>query len=147
MDIKSIGFCSHYSQQGDWAFDFALELARKNGLQLNVFHWLDSPFRFRRDFVYEDDKKEKLVRVTDELKSKKWKFAGSDIGSWFVVGSLAVTAAATGVPVWGIAAIVADQLLDAPKLKDIPESIKGLADESKELNNSPVGILFKYGNK
>ncbi len=83
----------------------------------------------------------------DELKSKKWKFAGSDIGSWFVVGSLAVTAAATGVPVWGIAAIVADQLLDAPKLKDIPESIKGLANESKELNNSPVGILFKYGKK
>jgi len=83
----------------------------------------------------------------DELKSKKWKFAGSDIGSWFVVGSLAVTAAATGVPVWGIAAIVADQLLDAPKLKDIPESIKGLANESKELNNSPVGMLFKYGKK
>lgn len=81
----------------------------------------------------------------DDLISKKWKFAGSDIGSWFVVGSLAVTAAATGVPVWGIAAIVADQLLDAPKLKDIPESIKDLANESKELNNSPVGILFKYG--
>lgn len=83
----------------------------------------------------------------DELKSKKWKFAGSDIGSWFVVGSLAVTAAATGVPVWGIAAIVADQLLDAPKLKGIPDSIKGLANESKELNKSPVGILFKYGKK
>jgi hypothetical protein len=83
----------------------------------------------------------------DELKSKQWKFAGSDIGSWFVVGSLAVTAAATGVPVWGIAAIVADQLLDAPKLKDIPESIRKLANESKELNNSPVGILFKYGKK
>jgi len=49
--------------------------------------------------------------------------------------------------VWGIAAIIANQLLDAPKLKKIPESIKGLAKESKELNNSPVGILFKYGNK
>lgn len=83
----------------------------------------------------------------DELKSKKWKFAGSDIGSWFVVGSLAVTAAATGVPVWGIAAIVADQLLDAPKLKGIPDSIKNLANESKKLDKSPVGILFKYGNK
>ena len=83
----------------------------------------------------------------EELKSKQWKFAGSDVGSWFVVGSLAVTAAATGMPVWGLAAIAADQLLDAPKLKDIPDSIKELAKESKELNKSPVGILFKYGGK
>ncbi len=83
----------------------------------------------------------------EQLKSKQWKFAGSDIGSWFVVGSLAVTAAATGLPVWGLAAIAADQLLDAPKLKDIPDSIKELAKESKELNKSPVGILFKYGGK
>jgi len=90
---------------------------------------------------------EQHKKSIDELKSKKWKFAGSDIGSWFVVGSFAVTAAATGVPVWGIAAIVADQLLDAPKLKDIPNSIKELANESKELDKSPVGILFKYGNK
>lgn len=110
-----------------------------------------SPANFHRtsDQVFDNihaafDQHKKSV---NELKSKKWKFAGSDIGSWFVVGSLAVTAAATGVPVWGIAAIVADQLLDAPKLKDIPESIKGLAKENKKLNNSPVGILFKYGNK
>ncbi|MDC1287385.1 hypothetical protein N8198_05825 [Gammaproteobacteria bacterium] len=81
----------------------------------------------------------------EELKAKKWKFAGSDIGSWFVVGSLAVTAAATGLPVWGLAAIAADQVLDAPKLKDIPQSIKNLAKESNEVNQSPVGILFKYG--
>lgn len=84
-------------------------------------------------------------KSVQELKLKKWKFAESDIGSWLVVGSLTVAAAATGVPVWGIAAIVADQLLDAPKLKDIPESIKGLANESKELDKSPVGILFRYG--
>lgn len=83
----------------------------------------------------------------EELKSKQWKFAGSDIGSWLVVGSLAVTAAATGMPVWGLAAIASDQLLDAPKLKDIPDSIKELAKESKELNKSPAGILFKYGGE
>lgn len=79
-----------------------------------------------------------------ELSAKKWKFAGSDIGSWFVVGSLAVTAAATGVPVWGFAAIAADQLLDAPKLRDIPKSIRELADESMKVRKSPVGMLFKY---
>lgn len=81
----------------------------------------------------------------DELAAKKWKFAGSDIGSWVVVGSLAATAAATGAPVWGLAALAADQLLDAPKLRDLPKSIKDFAEETNKLKRSPVGILFKYG--
>ena len=80
----------------------------------------------------------------DALASKKWKFAGSDIGSWVVVGSLAATAAATGTPVWGLAALAADQLLKAPKLRDIPKSIKDLAEETTKLKRSPVGMLFKY---
>ena len=80
----------------------------------------------------------------EDLRSKKWKFAGTDMGSCFVVGSLAVTAAATGLPVWAFAAIAADQLLPAPKLKDIPKSIKELASESYKLQQSPVGMLFKY---
>lgn len=92
--------------------------------------------------AFEDHKK----RI-QELRAKGWKFAGSDVGSWFVVGSLAVAAAATGTPVWGLAAIAADQLLDAPKLKDIPESIRKLARESAELKQSPVGLLFKYSGK
>lgn len=69
--MKPIGLCSHYSRQGDWAFHYAFSLARKHDIQLNIFHWLESPFRFRRDFVYADDKKEKLVRVTNELIAKK----------------------------------------------------------------------------
>jgi hypothetical protein len=91
-----------------------------------------------------DDHKRKVR----ELRAKGWKFAGSDIGSWFVVGSLAVAAAATGLPAWGLAAIVADQLLDAPKLKDIPDSIRKLADEATRIKQSPVGMLFKCsGNR
>lgn len=82
-------------------------------------------------------------RNIDTLVAKKWKFAGSDIGSWVVVGSLAATAAATGTPVWGLAALAADQLLKAPKLRDIPKSIKDLADETTKLKRSPVGMLFK----
>ncbi|MEX0300546.1 MAG: hypothetical protein AB3N28_15840, partial [Kordiimonas sp.] len=78
----------------------------------------------------------------ETLRAKKWKFAGTDIGSWLVVGSLEVTAAVTGVPVWGMATIVADQLLDVPKLKDIPQSIRDLADENNKLGKSPVGMLF-----
>jgi hypothetical protein len=60
---------------------------------------------------------------------------------------LAVTAAATGYPVWALAAYAADQLLGAPRLKDIPESIRKLALESQKLKQSPVGLLFKYSRE
>jgi hypothetical protein len=83
----------------------------------------------------------------DELALKKWKFAGSDIGSWLVVGSLAAAAAATGTPAWGLAALAADQLLDAPKLRNIPKGIKELADENRKLKRSPVGPLFAYAKR
>jgi hypothetical protein len=83
----------------------------------------------------------------EELKAKKWKFAGKDMGSWMVMGSLGVTAAVTGMPVWGLAAIAADQMLDAPKLKDIPQSIRDLADESNKVKKSPVGMLFSVSKK
>jgi nucleotide-binding universal stress UspA family protein len=69
--MEAIGLCSHYSRQGDWAFDYAFGLASKNDIQLNIFHWLESPFRFRREMVYADDKKEEVVRVTEDLKVKK----------------------------------------------------------------------------
>jgi len=81
------------------------------------------------------------------LKAKKWKFAGKDLGSWLVVGSLEVAAALTGTPVWGLATIAADQLLDVPKLKDIPKSIREIADENNKLKKSPVGMLFKIKKK
>jgi hypothetical protein len=42
--IQSVGFCAHYSPQGDWAFAFALSLARAQRLRLNVFHFLDDPY-------------------------------------------------------------------------------------------------------
>ncbi len=107
-----------------------------------------NPLNFHRttDTVFDNIHKafKEHKKIIDELNSKKWKFAGSDIGSWIVVGSLAVAAAATGQPFWGLAAVAADQLLDAPKLRDIPESIRKLADESQKVKQSPVGMLFKY---
>jgi hypothetical protein len=42
--IKAVGFCAHYSQQGDWAFAYALRLAQQDSLQLNVFHFLSDPY-------------------------------------------------------------------------------------------------------
>jgi len=78
----------------------------------------------------------------NQLSAKKWKFAGKDIGSWLVAGTIEVTAAATGMPFYGLATIAADQLLDIPKLKDIPKSIRELADETNKVKKSPVGMLF-----
>ncbi len=86
-------------------------------------------------------------KAIKELVKKKWKFAGTDVASWLVVGTMEVTAAATGLPVWGLATIAANQVFDIPKLKDIPASIKELAQESKKLKLSPVGMLFTYARK
>jgi hypothetical protein len=108
-----------------------------------------SNFHRSRDLIFENIENAfgQYQKNIDELKAKKWKFAGKDIGSWLVTGTLGITSATTGLPVWGLAAIVADQILDAPKLKDIPASIKKLAKESKKLNQSPVGLLFNVSKK
>ena len=37
--VKDIGFCAHFSRQGDWAFEFALSLARRLGHRLNIFYF------------------------------------------------------------------------------------------------------------
>lgn len=44
VSIESVGLCAHYSSPGDWAFDFALDLARRRAAQLNVFHFLSDPY-------------------------------------------------------------------------------------------------------
>ncbi len=42
--IKAIGYCVNYSKQGEWAFSLALDLARRNGLQLNIFCFVSDPY-------------------------------------------------------------------------------------------------------
>jgi hypothetical protein len=44
VTLQAVGLCSHYSRTGDRAFRFALGLARKRHLQLNVFAFVQSPF-------------------------------------------------------------------------------------------------------
>jgi hypothetical protein len=44
QSIYAVGFCAHYSEPGDWAFDYALRLSKNNDLQLNVFHFLADPY-------------------------------------------------------------------------------------------------------
>ena len=50
--MKKIGLCTRFSQADEWAFDFALALARRQKWQLVICHWLNSPYNLRRDMVY-----------------------------------------------------------------------------------------------
>jgi len=80
----------------------------------------------------------------DNLRSKKIKFAGQDLGAWLVSGAVEVAAIASGSPVWGSAGFVTSQLVSAPKLKDIPPSFKALYNKDKKIKTSPMGLLFKH---
>ena len=37
--LKDVGFCAHFSRQGDWAFEFALSLAKRLEHRLNIFYF------------------------------------------------------------------------------------------------------------
>jgi hypothetical protein len=79
-----------------------------------------------------------------EIKGRKWRFAGHDIGSWLVTGTIEVAPVATGSPYFGIAGIVAHQLIDAPKLSALPKKYNEILRDEKRVRNSPVGLLFKH---
>jgi len=88
--MNGVGLCAIFSQQGDWAFDYALNLARTHKTRLNIFHFLDSPYAVRRDIVFVDAKKEKTAPVTPELiaeKDKELRFTyDSRLGDYTDVG-------------------------------------------------------------
>lgn len=101
-------------------------------------------FHRSRDRVF-DNINQAFAQHQEKLKNlrgKKWKFAGKHVGSFLVKGSLEITAAAIGTPVWGLATVAADELLDMPRLRDIPQSIRDLAAETDKIHKSPVGMLF-----
>ncbi len=81
------------------------------------------------------------------LRNKKWKVAGHDFGSWIVMGTVEIAAACIGTPLYGMSAFAIDQLLDAPKIKDLPNSIDKIKDfnkQQKNLRQTPMGLIFKY---
>jgi hypothetical protein len=53
--MKTVGLCTHFTQTDEWAFEYAFRLVRSRGLQLQICHWLASPYRIRRDIVYNHD--------------------------------------------------------------------------------------------
>lgn len=48
--FNAVGFCAHYSKQGDWAFDLALQISQFHALQLNVFYFLKNPYDSSRNW-------------------------------------------------------------------------------------------------
>jgi len=62
-----VGLCAVFSRQGDWAFDYALGLARHHETKLNIFHFLESPYALRRDIVFQDEDRKNTARVTPDL--------------------------------------------------------------------------------
>lgn len=81
------------------------------------------------------------------LINKKWKIAGKDFGSWIVMGSVEIASACIGTPLYGISAAILNQILDPPKLKDLPKSIdqiKQIEEHKNNLRRSPIGLMFNY---
>lgn len=106
-------------------------------------------FHRTRDRVFDNlsDAFRQHRKNLNELREKRWKFAGKDIGSWLVTGSFGIAAAATGAPIWALGALASDQLLGAPKLNNIPKTMQGLVEENRKLHRSPVGMLFDIREK
>ena len=85
------------------------------------------------------DHEQQIRRVTDAV----LRFGFKDVGSWLVVGGVEVAAAATGMPLYGLAALAGNQLFDVPKLKDFPTTIRALIEQYRDVRRSPVGLFFK----
>ncbi|WP_299839916.1 hypothetical protein [uncultured Tenacibaculum sp.] len=83
----------------------------------------------------------------EELVNKKWKIAGKDFGSWLVMGSVEIASACLGTPLYGLSTVALNQLMDAPKIKDLPktvEKMKEMDNERRNLKKSPLGLMFNY---
>jgi hypothetical protein len=79
-----------------------------------------------------------------KLRAKAWKFAGTDVGSWLAIGAVEVVAAATGAPLFGVGAYIANQIFNVPKLNEVVPKAKALKREIDEKKRSPVGLLFMH---
>jgi hypothetical protein len=82
-----------------------------------------------------------------ELSSKKWKFAGRDVGSFIVVGGVELAAAITGIPLYGVLAASAGMSGLIPTGKELSDKLKALRADQRSIDNTGLGILLKYREK
>lgn len=82
-----------------------------------------------------------------KLVSKKWKIAGKDFGSWLVMGSVEIASACLGTPLYGLSTVALNQIMDAPKIKNLPKTVEKMKETDRERQNlkkSPLGLMFNY---
>ena len=110
----------------------------------NQFDFTSTSHKVFNNLNFAFNQHEKNIK---KLTDKKWKIAGKDFGSWLVMGSVEIASACTGNMIFGLPSAILSQVLDAPKLKDLPktiENIKQIESEKEQLKKSPIGLMFKY---
>ena len=63
------------------------------------------------------------------------------------MGSVEIASACLGTPLYGLSTVALNQLMDAPKIKDLPktvEKMKEMDSERRNLKKSPLGLMFNY---
>ncbi len=119
-----------------------------NGIEeLTKSNEFDFPSTSKRVFENLNEAFKKHQDNISTLRNKKWKVAGHDFGSWIVMGTIEIAAACIGTPLYGISAFALGQLFDAPKIKDLPNSVDKIKDinkQQKSLRQTPMGLIFKY---
>jgi hypothetical protein len=83
--LNAVGFCAHYSRQGNWAFNYALRLSRSRSLQLNVFHFLADPYD-PSDTTGKGMPREERVRLTIERERELRMYYDELAGDYLEVG-------------------------------------------------------------
>jgi hypothetical protein len=69
--INAIGYCVNYSEQGEWAFSLALDIARRNELQLNIFHFVADPYNKgvdKTDDLNEAEREQMMIDLEREMR-------------------------------------------------------------------------------
>ena len=79
-----------------------------------------------------------------KLRKKNLRFAGVDLASFLVVGTIEVAAVAAGTPLFGGLAVAAALSGYVPSAKDLKDTSDALVREKERLRRGPVGILMRH---
>lgn len=85
------------------------------------------------------DEHEKRIKV---LTDKKWKFAGRDLASFLTVGGVELTAALTGLPLYGAIAATVSMSGTIPTAKELKEKYAEIKREENNINSTGVAMLI-----
>ena len=72
VGINDVGLCAHFSEKGDWAFDFAFALARQSKCQLNIFYFLRSPYEKYNDPPRKGRKIDEKILIATDRKLREY---------------------------------------------------------------------------